>query len=167
MKKNSRIYIMILIMLCMLSIFGCGTKHKDDEKENMNNGTEKNLYSRELLDISNSRSDIENIRNDEITEARIYWADEVYRTIDKEILKELVKRIEELELIEISSEGVAEEIIYGSYNLYLLNENQVVYRFVSNGEQLVIGDKYYVEKDGTNTVFDWNVIPYCRNTFWK
>lgn len=167
---KSKRYICISILVLMLALLcGCDSKNeKNSEKKENSNETEveKSTYGVNQVDYTELRSDIANIESENITEARIYGGNDVYRTHDTEVIKELIQLISELKLTEISEEEATKEVIYGSYNLYLLSDTKVLYRFNSNGTVLAIGDKFYVE-DEEDKQFDRTVISYCRKTFWN
>ncbi len=170
MRVRNKICMGVISILCLTNLFGCGTKTERKtvaDIDKIETESEKQSDSRTTADIPQSRSDINNIMNDEITEARIDRTDRVYSTTDKEILNELVRRIAGLQLREISEEPPTEDIIYGcSYCLYLLSDNHILYKFSGTGNIIAIGDKFYAVESDINSESDWyNVIEYCKRTF--
>lgn len=169
MRVRNKICMGVISILCLTNLFGCGTKseRKTADIDKIETESEKQSDSRTTSDIQQSRSDINNIMNEKITEARIDRTDKVYSTTDKEILNELVRRIAGLQLHEISEEPPTEDIIYGcSQCLYLLSDNHVLYKFSGTGDIIAIGDKFYTVESDINSESDWyNVMEYCKSTF--
>lgn len=158
----------ILVLVVIVCIFvGCGTKKNDtaisEKKEDSELGSDE-IIDKTKLDYSKELNNIKTIKDENITEARIYWANEIYRTTDKEVIEGLKKVISTLELEEIVDYEQT-EVYYGEYNLYLLNDNEVVYYFNSS-EVLHIGDKEYGPYDQI-LKFNSDVMGYCKETFWN
>ena len=152
----------IAVLLCLVIVFafllsGCNVKKSADESK------EETMIPLDGLDHSEEKSDIDNIENENITEARIYWANKVYRTEDPEVINELKNRIAQLELEELNPNDL--EKVEGFYELYLIEDEKMIYHFLSSNA-LYIGGKCY-GPDETRGQFDKEVIGYCKLTFWK
>ena len=157
---NKKIIITILVVIILVVSIVFFLREKTDKNEE----SEKTTYvKKEVFDYSGSLDNIDTIKGETITEARIYSEDKIYRTTDKEIIEGLVDKISSLELEEISGDRV--EQVEGYYELFLLNDNKVVYYFLS-ADYLSVGKNYYGPKEQV-LKFNDEVMGYCRKTFWN
>lgn len=115
------------------------------------------------LDFSQELSDLSVIKEQKITEARIYGTSQVYSTTDEEIVQNIVARISELDLKEAAETD--KEVVYGSQDLFLMNGDKVVYHFRIS-DRVEVGDKEYGTEQ-SYADFQKNVMEYCRQTFWN
>lgn len=160
-----------VIILVVLSIALCAACTKTTEKNSEEEKTtEEIVYRQSELDRTSEEKDISRIDSMEITEARIVWADKIYRTTDDVVINEIKELISKVELVEASEEFVeeltnTESEVYGDdYNLYLVNNDKIVYGFEVECYKFGIycGGKLYEPNDD----FTKTVLNYCRKEFW-
>lgn len=158
MKRIRKWFVVLCMLVSLVFVLsGCDDKKDADESK------KETIIPLDELDRTEQKSDIDNIENENITEARIYWANKVYRTEDPEVINELKNRIAQLELEELNPDDL--EKVDGFYELYLIEDEKMIYHFLSSNA-LYIGGKCY-GPDETRGQFDKEVIGYCRLTFWK
>ena len=122
----------------------------------------KEYHGYKNLDDSLQLSDLSVIKEQEITEARIYEDGKYYYTMDREVIKNIVDRISNLHLS--ASDEQETETVYGFEELYLLNGDKVVYRIVKTN-RVKVGGTFYGTKESVID-FSRDVMDYCRQTFW-
>ena len=170
----------IITCLCMLILSACGTKaetgtntgigtNAETGTNNVETTKEENSETIEIetdydsMDFSKELNHINTIKEQTITEARIYHpSGQLFRTTDKEVLDNIVDKIAAIELIEIDPK--TKEPVDGFSELYLLNGNHVVYHFTCDSS-LSIGDKCYGPEESA-LEFEMKVMNYCRETFY-
>ena len=158
-------YLLISLGCSIVLCVGCGSKNNSEEGSIVENDEEKTAVSlsRKDLDWTEQLSDISIIKEQQITEARIYGYDEnVYNTTDNEIIEEIINRIDELDVQVVNEE---KEDVDGYSELFLLDNNKVVYHFLYT-DYLYVGSNQYGPKDKAID-FYINVMGYCGKTFWK
>ena len=160
----------IMIMcLFMFVLTACGTK-TETGTNNIETTKEETSETIEIetdydsMDFSKELNHIDTIKEETITEARIYApSGKLYRTIDKEILDNIVDKIAAIELTEIDPKTINQEAD-GFSELYLLNGNDVVYHF-RIASTVTIGNKCYGPEEKAHE-FTVEVIGYCMSTFY-
>lgn len=151
-----------VVLLCFVIIFVFSISSCKDEK-NIYKNEEETIIPLKELDLSQKKSDINNIESEDISEARIYWGNEVYYTKNLNIIEEIKHRIAELKLTEISRDDLDD--VEGFYELYLIEDDKIIYD-INSSNALYIGKKCY-GPDEAQRQFDTEVIGYCRETFWN
>lgn len=164
---NKRVFIInIMLLLGITFLIGCSFKNKKNNTVQENQTSEEveetTVYIETHLDDSEMRTDISHLMEDDITEARIYWANKIYNTYDQEVILEIKKMLSSMELKEVEEiESAA-----GSYNLYLISGNKILYFFDSDTYSISVGYQYYEATEEVNKIYN-EVIQYARKTFWK
>lgn len=161
-------YCAIIIGLMFVFVTGCGTKKATEGSSNesveTNDESESvSVYkSRKTLDSSEELSDISLIKEQNITEARIYANDKTFSTYDEAVIEEIVNKISNLNVVVTDEET---DVVYGASELYLLDGNKVVYHFLHT-DTLYVGGRQYGPKEEA-LKFETEVMGYCRETFYR
>ena len=148
MTIKKRCFMLCLCCMCVVIFTSCGSKDQSD-----------------ALDFSNQLSDLSVIREQKITEARMYVDNggkaKICRATDQDTIQTIIDKIESLALVEVEDYQPEEGL--ESSELYLLNGNKVVYHFyVTN--IIRVGKKYYEPKEKTGAFYG-DVMGYCHYKF--
>ena len=150
----------VLLGICSIWMSACNEKNNRNEPKSDTYLLTPHKYN---LDYSQELSDLSVIKEQKITEARIYDQDHMYSTHDEDVIKNIIEKIVDLNLKEV--EKIAPDAV-GYSELFLMNGEKVVYHFVSS-KMVNVGNKQYGTMGDEEVAFWKNVMVYCRQTFWN